>query len=167
MLDVPHRAPRLLQQRLSLESVKRLYFFQRVFFHASPHALLERLMQIHQHSGAQHPVDLVFARRMHSHQPLQRSRLVRPEVIHMHLRIGLAPPRDFVHQPFKAFFLLISIQSPSLLVTQFAVCIPHSKPEQILQSLFTRERITLQIQENIASRRLRQSAKTSCLNYWQ
>ena len=112
-------------------------------------------MQIHQHSRAQHAVDFVLARRVHAHQPFQRPRLVRAEVIHVHLLVRLPPPHDFIHQPLEALLLLLAVQRPSLLINQFAARIPHRKPKQILQPLFPHKRVALEIHEHITRRRLR------------
>ena len=129
MLDVAHRTSRLFQWRLALESVKSLNLLERILLHAGAHALLKRLMQIHQHARAQHAVDLVFARCMHAHQALHRSRLIRAEVIHMHLRIGSMPVHDFVYEPLEALLFLVAVQRPAFLVSQFAARAPCGKTE--------------------------------------
>ena len=120
-------------------------------------------MQIYQHARSQYPVDFVFPRYIHSHQSFQRSRLVRAEMIHMHLGIRFAPPHDFVHQPLESLFFLLAIQRPALLITQFVARIVERQPEQILQSPLANERIAFQINKHIVRRRLRQSAKAQSL----
>ena len=61
---------------VALEAVQRLELLMRVALDRRAEALADDPEQVHEHAAAQQPVDLVLARRVAAHQPLERGRLV-------------------------------------------------------------------------------------------
>ena len=96
---VPGRRPRArarspaarrahLAGHVAREAVERLELLDRVALDAGAQRLPDDGVQIDEALGAQQAIELVAARRVSAHQPLQRGRLVVAEVVDVHARVG-------------------------------------------------------------------------------
>ena len=76
------------------------------------------LIEIDEQAGAEHPVDLLLARRVAAHQPLQGRRLVWGIVIDVQVR-ELRPPRhDEIDECLEGALLVGAGESPVALVDE-------------------------------------------------
>ena len=82
------------------------------------------------------------------------------EVIDVQIGILLQPVHDKVNESLEDLFLLVTRECPVCNVSWVAVSTGERIAKQILQTAFTRERITLQVEENVTRRWLRQNRQT-------
>ena len=102
---------------------------------------------------AQQIVDLVLARRVAAHQALQRRRLVGREVVDVQVGIGLQALRHEVDEALERRPLLLPIGGPIARVSRRRRQSSDVKiPEQKLQPAVADERITLEVEEDVACR---------------
>ena len=80
--------PGVAQVDLALEAVERLHLLDRVALDRGPERLADRAQQVDQDALAKQLVDLVLARAVAAHQPLERGRFVRRVVVDVQVRVG-------------------------------------------------------------------------------
>ncbi len=145
---------RISERNLAHEAVVLLELLDRVALHTRTHRLPHHRQQIHETFAAQQPIELVGPRRKTPHQPLERRGLVGRVVIHVHAGM-LGPPRlDEVHHLLEGALLFGVVVRPPA-----AVFAPHPGAEQVLTPALARVGRTLEVQEDVAGRRLRQPAQ--------
>ena len=77
-----------------------------------PQRLAHDRVQVDEHVLAQQVVDLVLARRVLGHQPLQRGRFVGGVVVHVQVRIALEPLVDEVDELLERAAFLVACVRP-------------------------------------------------------
>src|SRR5688500_2307730 len=107
-------------------------------------------MEVDEHSRAEELIQRVLARRMTTSQALQVAGLVRPEVVHVHVRELRMPLREEVDDTLELRLLLLARFCP---VRRVLVVFPD--PEEVLEPFPERERIALDVKEKITFVRLR------------
>ena len=162
---------RLAQVDLAHEAVERFELFDRVALDAGAQRLSQHRVEIDEAFGAQQPIELVTARRVAAHELLERGRLVVAEVIDVHAGIGRPRLHDGVDRGLERRALLGVGEGPlggggssgrsGRRPGRPDSTTPHQRPpahspNEILPSAIPREACTLQIEKQIAGRRLRQ-----------
>src|SRR5690606_6847696 len=94
--------------------------------HAGAKRLFDDGVQIDEDAPAQETIELVFSRRVSSHQSFQRARLVGRVMIDMQVGILLAPSGDEVDEVLEREALFFARESPDLLVALLSFVVePH------------------------------------------
>ncbi len=114
-LEGDDRVATLGHLRVPLLPVKRLDALDRIVRLTDTQPLTHDRVQIDQNPPPQQPIDLLLPRRVQTHQPLDRRRLIRGVVVDM--QVGKAPePLDHkVDEPLKRLLLRRSICGPERL----------------------------------------------------
>ena len=161
-LDHLHLRRRVVERHRPREPVELLELLDRVALHAGAQRLPHHGVQVHEALGAQQPVQLVAAGGVPAHQPLERGRLVVPEVIHV--QAGMLGPRlhHGVDDGFERRALLDVVVGP-----ERAIALGRPQPEQILAPALAGEARALQVQEHVAGRRLRQPGQAQARRHRQ
>ena len=161
-LDVGQGVVGIGQIHVPLESVELLEILERVTFHARPDAAPHDAEQVDEHPGAQHAVDVFLACGVSAHQALQRTGLVAPEVIDVHVRMLLPARVDVIHECLKGTLLLLAGQRPSGCVVCLSFEIQIHPSEQVFEPAVAAEGIAFQVEEDIAGSRRRQASQPEC-----
>jgi hypothetical protein len=99
-LDRLMAAGLLFRQGRSLELVELVKLLYRTTLDAGSHRMSHDCEQIDEQAGPKHPVDFLFPRCVPPHEPLQRSGLVRSEMVNVQAR--MLPPA--IHDPIDELF---------------------------------------------------------------
>ena len=149
-------AARVAQGHGALEAVEDLEVLDRVPLDARPEALPDDAVEVDEPAGAQQPVDLVLARRVPAHQPLERGRLVGRVVVDVHPGVGLPRRRDQVDDRLEGGPLLGVGERPEPAVDGRSGVVERHDAEQVLAPALAGERVALEVEEHVAGRRLRE-----------
>src|ERR1700734_3098799 len=107
-------------------------------------------MKIDKQICAQHPVDLVFAHAVPTHESLQGGRLVGRKMVNVHRWMTGQSIHHYVHKPLERLLLVRSVECPAAFVTRLASGIRQHKAKQIFPPAQADEGISLQIKEYVA-----------------
>lgn len=125
----------------------------------SPKTLPNDAVEVHEHFTAQQTIHLLLARRIATHQFLQRRRFVGREVIDVKVGMGLHPLHHQVDERLEGPFLRLALERPLSDVLPVAIHIP----EQVLDAVRQRVRIALQVEKQITGGRERQRGESFAL----
>ena len=141
------------------EVVERLDPLDRVALDRRAQALAHRPEQVDEDAAAQQPVDLVLARGVPAHQPLERGRLVRRVVVDVHLRDSArAAAVEKSMSRSNARFSPASVTSDGSfgsndqIGVKSPVDVEHA--EEVVDAVVERVRVALEVEEQVASVRL-------------
>ena len=142
-----------------VEPVERLHLLDRVALDRGAERLADGAQQVDEDAAAEQLVDLVLARAVAAHQPLQRGRLVRRVVVDVQVRVARAAARMKKSiSRSNARRSPSSVNSPSSSRDQKAWNVPSTleDAEQVVEPVVERVRVALDVEEQVAGRRRRE-----------
>ena len=149
-LEIGERDIRIGQRRFAFEAIEGLQPLDRIAFDARAQTMAHDLIEIDEEAGAEHPVDLLLARRIAAHQALQGRRLVRGVVVDVQAG-ELRPPRHHeIDEPLEGALLVGAGERPVALIDERAVCVLEQIAEQIFEAVLADERIAFEVEKHIA-----------------
>ena len=175
-LEFDDAAARVLEGDLPLQAVERLEALDRVALDAGPDALAHDAIEIDEHAAPQQPVHLLLARGMALRQAPERSLLVRRVVVHVHGRVRVEAADHEVHGLLEGGLLrgegdeAVGVEAPEGMEGRRRRLPAGRRPprvsfrgsriedaEQVVDPVVEGERITLEVEEQIVRRRLREN----------
>src|SRR5690606_10586724 len=127
------------------ESVERLELLNRIRLDTRANGLLHDAVQVDEHVAAQQLIHFTLARAVPTHQLLQRRRLVVVVMVDVQIRILRASLHYEVDEALEQCALRLAIECPPA-----GVCtVPAGEAEQVLEPVAERERVTLDVEEQI------------------
>ena len=148
-LETDERPRRREQVHPAHEAVERLEPLDRVALDRGPHPLSDHAVEVDEDPAAQQPVDLVLAGRVAAHQALGGGGLVGAVVVDVEPGMLLPPRHDAVDEALERRFLARRVEGPVGVVR----AVPGRGAEQVLQAAVRRERVSFEVEEDIARRR--------------
>jgi hypothetical protein len=126
------------------------------------------IVEVDEQLGTQDRVELRLARRVAARQALERRRLVRAEVIDVH--VGMCPERreDQIDDELERLLLFLSRRGPGREVDQgrrrgaWAALrvVGDQQAEQVFAAAVRREPVALEVEKDVVARRPRQQRET-------
>ncbi len=178
--ELDDAAPRVLQVDFAVKAVEGLEALDRVALDAGPDSLSHDAIEVDEDAPLEEPVDLVLASRMTLGEARERGLLVRRVVVHVECRVRIEPRDQEIHQPLEGRLLggkrheAIDVAAPEGVEPRGRRSGLHSRParvildqrrvehaEQVVDAVVERERIALEVEEEVVSRRLGQDEKAA------
>ncbi len=151
------------------ETVERLQSLDGVALHAGPHCLSHDGIEIDEAATAQQTVQFLPARRITTHQALERRWLVGRVVVNVHRRVVAQGLHDQVNDLFERRTLLALVERPPAEVVRVPIGAGTDQTEEVLASALLiwpsvgfaadREVVAFEVEKQIARRRLGQTAQ--------
>src|ERR1700733_12078730 len=117
-------------------------------------------MQIHETPTAQQLVQLRSARGMARRQPFEGRGLVGAEVVNIGTGVLLHASQRKVDEGLQGSLLLASMQRPTLVEFDASVLVLDAHAGEVLQPVRGNEWVALEVEEDVADRRLRQPCQS-------
>jgi hypothetical protein len=149
VLHPPQRAVRVRQVHVTRELVERLQLLDGVALDPHPHRLAHDGVQVDEPAAPEQAVQLALAGGVTAHQLLERRRLVRREVIDMHVGMPVEAVDDEVHHLLEGHPLLVCRERPPVVILGVAPGIHSRDAEQVLAATVVGERVAFEIEKHI------------------
>ena len=179
-LELDDAAARVLEGHLPVKAVERLETLDRVALDAGPDALAHDAIEIDEHPAPEEPVHLLLARGVALGQASERGLLVRRVVVHVQGRVGVQAPDHEVDRLLEGGLLrgegdeAVGVEAPEGMELRRRRPRTAGRPprvalrggrvedaEQVVDPVVERERIALEVEEQVVRRRLREDQESS------
>ena len=147
------------QRNGAVEAVEHFQVLDRVALDPGAQALPHHSIEVNEAFGAEHLVQLLLARRVSTHQPLEGRRLIRGVVIDVHRFVLLRRLHNEIDYRLEGLALIVFIECPEASVDRRAVRLNRHHAEEVFAPSLSGKEIALEIEEHIAGRRLGQSTQ--------
>ena len=155
--------PGIAQVDLAREPVEDLHLLDRIALHGGTQRLPDGAQQVDQDAASKQVVDLLLARAVPAHQPLQGGRLVWRVVVDVQVRVGTESLSQEVHQRLERAPFAIEAELTRLVARPEGMerAIGLEDAEQVVEAVVEGEWITLEVEEQVARRRFGQRGEAA------
>ena len=157
-----HRVERgrgLPEVHVAAEAVEGLQGLDGVALDAGPEGVLHDAVEVHEELGPEHPVDLLLARGVALHEPLEGRGLVRGVVVDVEPRVLLPGGEDGVHERLEGGPLLGVGERPEVPVLDVAGGAHASEADEELPAGRRDEGVALEVEEDVPRGRRRETGE--------